>query len=126
MTTSGSKAYSKGNGLAWYPVTPKMGKIQFQGEECSKEMKRRSILSMLSPPKKKQAEKNHKFSANHVSIPVDDKSDTDNIQLKREFESEDVDSQTCHGTGNLYEAPQVKEEDAVAKKRQKIYDQSIS
>lgn len=125
MTTSGSKAYSKGNGLAWYPVTPKMGKIQFQGEECSKEMKRRSILSMLSPPKKKQSEKNDTVSAAHANIKVDDRDDQDTIQLKRELESGDVDSQACHGHGNLNEAPQVKEEDAVAKKRQKIHHESI-
>ena len=125
MATSGSKAYSKGNGLSWYPVTPKMGKIQFQGEECSKEIKRRSILSMLSPPKKKQSGKDDTVSSTHANITVDDKGDPDTIQLKRELESGDVNSQACHGHGNLDEAPQVKEEDAVlqlvAKKRQKIH-----
>lgn len=80
---------------------------------------------MLSPPKKKQSGKDDTVSSTHANITVDDKGDPDTIQLKRELESGDVNSQACHGHGNLDEAPQVKEEDAVlqlvAKKRQKIH-----
>jgi len=118
LATSGSKSYSRGNGLAWYPVTPKMGRIQFQGEECSKEIKRRSILSMLSPPNKKRSEMSDKVADTHANIIVDDKGDP-KVHLKREFDSEDEDSQAqAHVDDNLNKT-QVKEQEAVATKRQK-------
>jgi len=96
-----------------------MGKIQFQGEECSKEIKRRSILSMLSPPKKEPSEKKDKV-ADHASITVDEKG-CPKAQPKKEFDSEDGDSQDCNCNGNLNKAHvQVKVEDEVGRKRQKI------
>ena len=38
-----------GEDLQWHPVTPSMSKISFQGPECSKPLKRKSITTFFQP-----------------------------------------------------------------------------
>lgn len=49
-----------GNGIEFHKVTPKMGKLSFQGEECSMPLKEGpTIASMFSPKKETKAEEKH-------------------------------------------------------------------
>ena len=38
-----------GEDLVWHPVTPSMSKISFQGPECCKPLKRKSIATFFKP-----------------------------------------------------------------------------
>ena len=38
-----------GEDLIWHPVTPSMSKTSFQGPECCKPLKRKSITTFFKP-----------------------------------------------------------------------------
>ena len=38
-----------GEDLVWHPVTPSMSKTSFQGPECCKPLKRKSITTFFKP-----------------------------------------------------------------------------
>jgi hypothetical protein len=40
-----------GEDLVWHPVTPAMGKTDFQGPDCSKPLKRPNIAAFFKPKK---------------------------------------------------------------------------
>ncbi|PHT29911.1 hypothetical protein CQW23_30497, partial [Capsicum baccatum] len=76
--------------LAWYPVTPAMGKASFGGPECIKELKAnetRSIAQFFS----KKGDKDEQGQKSHIKVAEEEILNTDQTEsLKQEPESDHV------------------------------------